>query len=347
MEAAGPAYGVASADVGSTLRVVVTASNAYGSHVAVSAQTSPARPGVPLYAETSSFNTPIPTDAKVDANSAAYVAALKEADATNPFVVALRAWTVPVYEAGAATPRVDVRLTAGWRAADWLRNVPIPMAAAPDPEKDGHMTVLDRITGCEYDFYQAGKVNGAWKAGWANTTPTSGSGVYSNAFSARGSGFSNLAGLIWPEELEEGEIRHALMFSYPFTSALGAVAPATETDGQSVRADALPEGARVQLDPALNLDSLPLRPYERTIARALRRYGMYLGDTGGALTVYAVHPQSFLGDRYAGLLPSVTYPDLRNIPVNRFRVLELDPITPPAILRARAKLVSTGCATHE
>jgi hypothetical protein len=30
----------------------------------------------------------------------------------------------------------------------------------------------------------------------------SGSGVYPFAYSTRGSGFSNLAGLIWPEELE-------------------------------------------------------------------------------------------------------------------------------------------------
>jgi len=336
-------YAIGSVDVGSTLRATVTASNAYGSGVAVSTQTMPVVAGPPLYAATSPFNSPIRTDPAVDPNSAAYVAGLKE---VGGFTVALRGWTVPVYEAGNDTPRVDVALTESWAAADWLLNVPIPPTAAPDPEDDGHMTVLDRARGCEYDFYEAQKVGGLWSAGWANTILTAGAGVYPYAYSTRGSGFSNLAGLIWPEELGAGEIRHALMFSYPHTSALGAVAPATETDGKSTRADALPEGALVQLDPTLDLDSLALRPYERTIARALQRYGTYLGDTGGTLTVYAVHPQSYASDRYAGLFPAVTYPDLRNIPIDRFRVLELGPVTPAAVLSLAAKLDPTGCATH-
>jgi hypothetical protein len=298
-----------------------------------------------LYATKSAFNTPIRADASVDPNSARYLAALKDVRDRHGFTISLRAWTVPVYETDATTPRVDVRLTASWRGADWMRGVPIPPTAAPDPEEDGHMSVLNRVTGCEYDFYRTRKVNGHWYADWGNTLLTKGSGVYSHAYSTRGSGFSNLAGVIWPDELRAGEIRHALMFSYPYTSALGAVAPATETDGRSTRADALPEGARLQLDPALDLSSLPLRPYERTIARALQRYGMYLGDTGGGLNIYAVHPQSYPSDRYAGLLPPVTYPDLKNIPIERFRVLNVGPLTPPAALRSRAKLVATRCAT--
>jgi len=208
------------------------------------------------------------------------------------------------------------------------------------------MTVLDPKRGCEYDFWEAQKENGQWSAAWGNALPSGGSGVYARAYSARGSGFANLAGLIWPQELRARKIRHALMFSYPHTSALGAVAPATETDGQNTRADALPEGARLQLDPSLDLSSLRLRPYERTIARALQRYGMYLGDTGGSLALYAVHPQSYASDRYAGLFPAEAYPDLPSIPVDRFRVLDLGPVTPPRVLRARARLVRSHCTSR-
>ncbi|HET8651931.1 MAG TPA: hypothetical protein VFM13_05110 [Gaiellaceae bacterium] len=206
------------------------------------------------------------------------------------------------------------------------------------------MTVLDRRTGCQFDFYGARSAGGRWSADWANTLLIKGKGTYPFGFSTRGSGFSNVAGLIWPGELKSREIRHALMFSYPYTSARGAVAPATETDGQSTRPDALPEGARLQLDPALDLDSLRLRPYERTIARALQRYGMYLGDTGGALNLYAVHPQSYRSDRYAGLFPPVDYPELSNIPIERFRVLDLGKVISPAAFRSRARLVRTRCA---
>jgi hypothetical protein len=298
-----------------------------------------------LYAATSPFNTPIPANAQVDPNSARYVAGLREAAARSTFTIALRKWTVPVYEAGPATPRFNVKLTASWRSRDWMEAVPIPPSAAPDSEDDAHMTVLDRKTGCEFDFYDARKVDGRWFADWANALLIRGRGIYPRGLSTRGSGFANLAGLIWPHELKAREIPHALMFSYPHTSARGAVAPATETDGRSTRADALPEGARLQLDPTLDLDRLRLRPYERTIARALQRYGMYLGDTGGgAPSLYAVHAQSYRSDRYAGLLPSVDYPPLANIPIDRFRVLELGPITSPARLSSRARVVPTPCA---
>jgi hypothetical protein len=344
-DAAAQRYAVGTADLSATLRVVVTASNVYGSQPALTNYTSVVAIGPPLYGPTSPFNTPIPADPPIDPNSSLYIAGLREVAGVRGFTISVRGWTVPAYEANTGTPRYDVQLTESWRAANWMLGVPIPSEAAPDPEDDGHMTVLDRGTGCEFDFYEAHHEDGHWTAGWANTVRTAESGVYPYAYSMRGSGFANLAGLIWPQELRVGEIRHALMFSYPYTSAAGAVEPATETDGQSTRSDALPEGARLQLDPSLDLDSLPLQPYERVIARALQRYGMYLGDTGGGINLYAVQPQSYPSDPYVGLLPSEAYPRLPNIPIDRFRVIDLGPVTPGWILQSRARLVPTGCAT--
>jgi hypothetical protein len=78
---------------------------------------------------------------------------------------------------------------------------------------------------------------------------------------------------------------------------------------------------------------------------ALQRYGMYLGDTGGGINLYAVHPQSYPSHPYIGLLPDEPYPPLPNIPIDRFRVIELGPVTPPWVLRSRARLVPTQCAT--
>ena len=104
------------------------------------------------------------------------------------------------------------------------------------------------------------------------------------------------------------------------------MAPATESDGRTRSGDAIPEGARVQLDPSLDLEALGLQGYELTIARALQEYGAYLGDTGGrGLTFYAVHPMSMRVDPYRGLLPAETYPSLANIPFDRLRVLRLPP----------------------
>lgn len=295
-----------------------------------------------LYAAKSAFNRPIPAGAALDPRSDAYVATLADVGGSHGLFVALRRWTVPVYYASASTPRTDVRLTASWRVADWMLRVPIPGNAAPDPSSDGHMTILDRATGCEFDFYQARHENGGWSAGWGNSLRLAGKGVYPHGFSARGSGFANLAGVIWPKELRAGTIKHALMFSYPYTSSRGAVGPATETDGESTDADALPEGARLQLDPHLDLRKLGLSPAAYTIGRALQRYGMYLGDTGGSVSLYAVNRQSYAGNPYKGFSAGA-YGDLGKIPLNRFRVLRLGPVRSPSSLQSRARLVRSGC----
>jgi hypothetical protein len=297
-----------------------------------------------LYTPKSAFNRLIPAGAAIDPRSDAYVGALTEAGGRQGLFVALRRWTVPVYYAKASTPRTNVRLTASWRAADWMLRVPIPGNAAPDPSSDGHMTIIDRTTGCEFDFYQAKHESSGWSAGWANSVRLAGKGVYPYGYSARGSGFANLAGVVWPKELREGAIRHALMFSYPYTSSRGAVAPATETDGESSRSDALPEGARLQLDPSLDLGKLGLSRAAYTIGKALQRYGMYLGDTGGdsGVSLYGVNGQSYAGNPYKGFSAGA-YGDLGKIPLNRFRVIRLGTVRSPSWLQARARLVRSGC----
>lgn len=259
------------------------------------------------------------------------------------FVLAVREWSVPVYFAERDTPRRDVLLTADWAPATRMLEVPIPAWARAGPDEDGSMVVLDLDAGCEYDFWQARREDGRWSASWANAIRLDGDGVFPKGLSARGSGFALLAGVIWPEELRRGRIDHALVFTYPFARSGGPVAPATESDGDVDRADAIPEGARVQLDPSLDLDALDLEPYERTIARCLQEYGMILGDSGGGIELEAVHPQSARGDPYAGLLPDEAIVDLGRIPVERLRILRLGPVRPDA----EAELVPGGCARME
>jgi hypothetical protein len=105
---------------------------------------------------------------------------------------------------------------------------------------------------------------------------------------------------------------------------------------------AIPEGARVRLDPTLNLDRLGLTPYERTIAEALQTYGMYLGDDGGGLALQAINPLSSSGDPYSGLLPDRRYVSLNGIPVNRFQVLDFPEPTPASEMDIR--IVPNACA---
>src|SRR3989338_2191484 len=118
------------------------------------------------------------------------------------------------------------------------------------------MVILDLENRCEYDFWQARKVNGVWEASWGSGISLDGSGIQANGMSSRGSGFSSLAGLIWPDELKNG-ISHALIFAYPYTKSGGPVYPAPDSDGEDTNAFALPEGARVRLDPNFDISKLP------------------------------------------------------------------------------------------
>ena len=257
--------------------------------------------------------------------------------ASGGFAIAAKRWSFPVYNASQSTPHTTFSLTASWAPAHTMSGVPIPAGAAPDPAGDGHLVVMDPSSGCEYDFWQAQKhSDGTWSASWGNATLMTGNGIYAGGLAARAAGFANGLGLIRPEELAAGTIPHALSFAYPYTKSGGPVAPATASDGHSTASGAIPEGARVQLDPSLNLDSLGLNAWQKTIARALQTYGMILADGGGTVSLYAQNPQS---TTVAYPWGDADYPGLPTSLLSHMRVLTLPPQT-----SWHGFLVPTPCA---
>lgn len=320
-----------------------------------------------LYSSDSPLNAKIGPNPEVDPNSAQMISTFSQ-DPTG-LVIMLKQFSAPVYFADANTPRHDVELPCGpfWGlGVSRMKSVPIPNWAEPASDTDGadnpavpgecgenadqdnHMIILDLTTRCEYDFWQARKkADGTWEASWGNRIEMDGSGVYANGLSTRGSGFAFLGGLIWPDELKAGQINHALVFNYPKTKSGGPVSPATASDGVSESQDAIPEGARLQLNPDLNLDSLPLEPYEKTVAKALQEYGMWLVDTGGSsgIGLYAVDPRSVQGNPYEGVLPDEDFPALSNIPLDQFRVLKLGPQDPN--FQNNLEIAESTCAAFE
>ena len=290
------------------------------------------------FAGQSIFYNPIDSAATVDPNSSVMVGSLVD-QANKGFVIAHQEWTVPVYFADASTPRYDVTMTANWAPDKKLTEVPIPDWAEADPETDGHLVIVDTDGGCVYDFWEFRYSTGKFRAGWGNAMPLTSDGIFPNGFSARGSGFELLQGLIWPDELAAGQINHALIFSYDHTKAGGPVAPATESDGTSNNGWAIPEGALVQLNPALDLDALGLTGYTKTIAKCLQEYGMYCADDGGGLSLYSINPICVKNNPFAGVLPDVPLVTLDGIPADQFRVLTL----PAQNGNPTIQVVSNGC----
>ncbi len=281
---------------------------------------------LPLYSKDSVWNTPIPANPAIDPDSGAMVQALVKATReTYDPILNMRTWSVPVYVADAKTPRYDVAITGsntkyGFQA---MVNVPIPSNAKPDPQRDGHMVIMDISTGYEYDFWQAKKhADGSWSTSWGNRIALDSNGIFPTGSGAKASGFAAMAGIIWPEEFKQGRIDHALFMALPIAAAGGFVPPATASDGWVTTPGAIPEGAHLQLDPNLDLSKFNMTSYERIIAKALQQYGAYVGDYSGAVSLYAINPQSWPTDPYpAEMFPSsLNY--LKGIPWEHMRILK-------------------------
>jgi len=303
--------------------------------------TFPALAEVGLYSAGSPFNTPIGANPVVDAGSQTMIDQFTDA---GEFVIQVGQYSTAVYFADENTQRVDVEILCGpvWELGiENMLSIPIPEYATPSNDVDGaenppvgcgeesdqdnNMVVLDLDARCEYDFWQARGAGSSWAASWGNSMDLDDDGVHDTGMSIRGSGFSFLGGLIWPDELINGRIDHVLVASYPFTRSGGPVPPATDSDGVTDGDQAIPPGAVLQLDPDLDLSTLGLTSYETTIATAMQEYGLMIVDTGGGsgIGLYAIDPSSIDGDMYQGSIPDEDFVTLPNIPLDQFRVLEL------------------------
>ena len=129
------------------------------------------------------------------------------------------------------------------------------------------------------------------------------------------------------DEIRDGVIKHALVMQTNNVCADVFRPPALKTDGDSTRRDCIPEGARLQLDPTLDLDTLKgLRPAERTVARALQVYGAYLVDRSGTSLSLSFETAPDATRRSPGAVYKAAglthdYYGLPHIPWERLRVL--------------------------
>lgn len=274
----------------------------------------------------SPWNVPIRRDAVPDARSDAMVATIAgsnngrlRSDPTQ--------FTFPIYFADDRTPRVTMTCTGSVSTnhADGNRTsapdrrmpvVPIPSGAVPSRGSDAQMIIIDTITGDEYDIWRFAAPDRC-----TNITKYV-QGVYRGAveksYISRGAGVPYLAGIVRPWEITQGRIEHALAFAYSQTRSSRCVWPASKTDGKRDRPDAIPEGARIQLDPTLDVNSISgLDATGRIIARALQQYGAYVVDTSGANKIYA---EDNLTAQWGA---RVTGSTVSPIPVQRLRVLRL------------------------
>jgi hypothetical protein len=253
-------------------------------------------------------------------------------------------WSVPVYFANSATPKRNVcgLMTDGTLVYCTYGLFPVGSGFYPSwddgsSSTDNKIAVIDTSTNRGWSAWQFRPYNkngidytaGLAAYGWTDVS-TSGDGITMHdggAWGGRTAGLSYLGGLIWPDEIQQGHIDHALAFAVDPRSVSNSLIwwPARHGDGSSGDPNALPIGARIQLDPAFDLNTLPSGA-PRIIAKALQVYGAWLVDTGGS---FSFDGREFVGTNGVGVdrAPwqavgvSSSYILRGSIPWSSFRVL--------------------------
>lgn len=272
------------------------------------------------------FLEPVPADPVLDQRSDRIAAHL----GAGPWSANVTQYGVPVYDADGA-PLRDVECLRDWGHCRLeAAPVPVPDDAAPSTGTDAAMAVVDRRTGTSYEFWQVRRDGpSTWVTSWGDVVDLSPD--VPSVSSATGAGLGLVDGLVTPQEIASGTIRHALVFSTDNACAGDFRAPATKTDGTSDRDDCIPQGARVQLDPAVDLSAIDgLSPAELAVGRALQQYGAYARDNGGTPVALIFQTPAADDDRLARAGLAADYDRLARLPWDRLRVLASWDGGPPA-----------------
>jgi hypothetical protein len=293
------------------------------------------------FSNSSPWNTPIPASTQLHPNSAAIINSMA-AEASH--IRFSTHYTIPLWVVD--SPRVPlVRVRSDKIFDDWdpkhtgWTNIGVPLGPEMwgEANSDGRIVIVDpekKIAWEMSHFHRS--ADGTPECTTFNVWDLTGPGYAEPrgerwfARGARGSGFPAVAGLLRPEEVEAGEIRHALVFT--FTKNRRAergqlfLPPAARSDGKFFGEQYPIEGMRLQLDPSCGEEDFRrwgLGFYARVVARALQKYGMYDGDNGGAMAVQVQLLAPEADDNHAAWearLPGL-FKDIAKIPTDRFRVV--------------------------
>jgi hypothetical protein len=288
---------------------------------------SPVGPFPRLYADSSFWNQSIGPNPAVDPNSAPMVSKSLVNYAGGANFTNSDGWGYPIAHADENSKLYSVGCSKYDCNSDV--SIRIPRYAKANSGSDHHLVVVEPSTGEEVDMWLGAynPANDTWTAGSRYGTKADGWGAmcyqYQRCNGAVAAGFAEPGGVVRPEEIEQGHIDHALVIATPYTRAGFIACPATHTDGKFADKAALPEGARIQLDPSFNVDAQSWAPWQKVIARALQTYGAYVADTSGSLEVRAEANLNRGYDAWAKVGISNGSPSMSFLPWSKFRVLKL------------------------
>lgn len=288
------------------------------------------------FTDNSPWNTPIGANPAIDRYSSKMLDTLRNTITDGQITSDPNQYSYPVYYVDKRTPRWDIPCVNykctiytpdGVTRTTMLKDVPLPVDALPSTGSDGQIIVIDTDSGTEYDLWQVKRTSSGWTASNASIYNIGWDGAPEN-YGSRGAGVPYYAGLVRPWEIDQGRIEHALAFAYPTPAEDRCVYPASKTDGRSDLPYAIPEGARIQLDPSLTEADFKRWGLSRTgiiIAKAMQEYGMYLIDISGRpkIIIENLKDNPHSTRQWSDPDLNLTEETIAAIPHTAFRVLEL------------------------
>jgi hypothetical protein len=243
------------------------------------------------------WNTPLPANTPQDPAGTQILDYLRSSKSSGRGCLSLAGagnspWGTPTYWAGPGDPTYDIHGIAKGRPPE-LGSLRIPRSAEPANNSDGTMIVYDRrkdyvaaLTDARYDASAD-----TWSASGGTVTYLDSNGLNvntgrsdnpNNRGTHRGNNGATMAAS-W-DQVRAGAIRHVLKVAVGPELADRFVFPMVGSDGGYQGSDPAvpPEGLRLRIKPSVDLSTLQLSPEALVIARALQKYGFYIGDSSGA-----------------------------------------------------------------
>jgi hypothetical protein len=187
---------------------------------------------------------------------------------------------IPYQIVSGTTPRSAV----AFDYADESDQVAYPIPAnpliegGPGATGDRHILMVDKDECRLYELFDARKLGNDWRAGSGATWDLRSNALRPDGWtSADAAGLPILPGLVRYDEVSAGEIKHALRFTTPNTRS-AHIYPARHDASDSSSTSLPPMGLRVRLKASVDISGYS--PAARTVAEALKRYGMILADNG-------------------------------------------------------------------
>ena len=241
--------------------------------------------GAPSQSDESAWNQDV-SRAPVAPNSAATIAYIDAhgGDHLHPDFGSPREYGFPYAVVGAGQPKLAVNYTAYGSESDG-GPFPIPKGAPVEggngSDGDRHVLVVDKGSCTLYELYRA-FFKGGGKPHWnadsgARWNLRSVAGRPDSWTSADAAGLPIFPGLARYDEVASGHLEHAIRVTFDSTRDAW-VHPASHCAGDTSNPDAPAMGTRLRLKAGYGLGGF--HGEGRTIAEALKRYGMIVADNG-------------------------------------------------------------------